>query len=53
MDKEDTSINCYPKTEYWRPLVTNAESVEKTNNLYFKNNRAPYAAENEAEFGLV
>ena len=46
-------MNYYPKTEYWRPLVPNAKSMENTTNPYFKNPRAPYVAENEAEFGLV
>ena len=29
--KEDTPTNYFTKTEYWRPLVPNAESVDKTN----------------------
>ena len=46
-------MNYFPKTEYWRPLFPNAESVDKTTNKYFKNPRAPSVAENEAEFVLV
>ena len=45
--KEDTSINYFPKIEYWRPLVPNAESAEKTTNPYFKNPHAPSVAENK------
>ena len=30
--KEDTSMNYFPKTAYWRPLGPNAESVDKTIN---------------------
>ena len=36
----------FPKKEFWRPLVTNAESVDKTSTKYFKNTRAPSVAEN-------
>ena len=43
----------FPKTVYWRTLVPNAERLDKTNNPSFKNTRAPYVAENEAEFGLI
>ena len=46
-------MNYLPKTEYWRPLVPNDESVYKKTNPYFKNNLAPSIAENEAEFVLV
>ena len=46
-------MNYFPKTAYWMPLVPNAESVDKTTNPSFKNPRAPYVVENEAEFGLV
>ena len=46
--KDDTFINYYPKTAYWRPLFTNAKSVDKITNPYFKNPRAPYFTENEA-----
>ena len=46
-------MNSFPKTAYWRPLVPNAESVDKKTNPYFKNTRAPYVAQNEAEFFLV
>ena len=35
-EKDDTSMNYYPKTAYWRPLFTNAESVDKKTNTYFK-----------------
>ena len=49
----DTSINHFPNTEYWKPLVPNAKIVGKTTNPYFKNLCAPSIAENEAEFGLV
>ena len=41
------------KTEYCRPLVPNADSVENTTNPYFKNLHPPYVAENEAEFLMV
>ena len=51
--KEDTDMNYFPKAAYWRPLVPNAESVERTTNPSFKNPRAPSVAENEAGFGLV
>ena len=51
--KEDTYMTYFTKTEYWKPLVPNAESVDKTTNPSFKNPRAPYDAENEAEFVLV
>ena len=37
-NKEDTYTTYYPKTAYWRPLVTNAEIVEDTTNIYLKNN---------------
>ena len=46
--KDDTSMKCFPKTAYWRPLVPNAESVDKTTNPHFKNPRIPSVAENEA-----
>ena len=46
-------MNYYPKIAYWRPLVTNDESVDETTNPYFKNPRAPFVAEIEAEFVLV
>ena len=46
-------MNYFPKTAYWRPLVPNAESMDKTTNKSVKNTSAPYVAENEAEFGLV
>ena len=42
--KDDTSMNYFPKTAYWRPLVTNAKSVHKTTYPYFKNPRAPSLA---------
>ena len=29
-------MTCLPKTEYWRPLVPNAESVDKITNPYLK-----------------
>ena len=32
--------------------MTNAESLDKTTNPYFKNLCAPYGAENEAKFVL-
>ena len=51
--KEDKSMNYFPKTEYWRPLAPNAESVDKPTNPYFKNTCAPYVAGNEVEFVLV
>ena len=34
-------MNYFSKTEYWRPLVPNAESVDKTANPYFSNPRVP------------
>ena len=46
-------MNYFPKTAYWRPLVPNYESVDETNNPSFKSPRAPYVAENEADFFLV
>ena len=46
-------MNYYHKTTYWRPLVPNAESVDKTTNPSFKNPHAPSVAEKEAELGLV
>ena len=45
--QEDTSMNYFPKTAYWRPLVSNDESVDETINTSFKSPRAPYFAENE------
>ena len=45
-------MNYYYKTAYWRPLVPNDKSVDKTTNVYFKYPRAPSVAENEAEFFL-
>ena len=46
-------MNYFPKTEYWRPSLPNTESVDKPTNPYFKNPRAPYVAENEADSVLV
>ena len=46
--KEDTYMTSFPKTEYWKPLVPNSESVDKTTYPYFKNPRTPSVAENEA-----
>ena len=46
-------MNYFTKTSYWRPLVPNAEIVDKTTNPSFKNPRAPSVAENEAYFDLV
>ena len=46
-------MNYFPKESYWRPLVPNAEIVDKTTNPSSKNLRVPYVAENDAEFGLV
>ena len=46
-------MTSFPKTTYWRPLVTNSESVDKTTNPSFKNPHAPSVAENEAEFVLA
>ena len=51
--KDDTSMNYYPKTAYWGPLVPNAQTVDKTTNSYFKNSRASCVVENEAWFGMV
>ena len=50
---EDTSMNYFPITEYWRPLVPNAEIVYKITNPYFKNPCTPFVAENDADFVLV
>ena len=46
-------MTSFPKTEYWRHLVPNAESVDNTTNPYFKNTRTTSVAENEADFFLV
>ena len=46
-------MNYFSKTAYWRPLVPNYESVDKTTNLCLKNTRSPSIAENEAQFVLV
>ena len=46
-------MNYFPKIAYRRPLVTNADNVDKTTNPYFKYPSAPSVAENEAEFGIV
>ena len=43
----------FPKTAYWRTLVPNTESVDKTTNPSFKNPCAPSIAENEADFVTV
>ena len=51
--KGDTSMNYFTKTEYWRPLGTNDESLDKTTNPHFKNPCAPYVGKNEADFNLV
>ena len=42
----------FPKTAYWRPLVTNSEIVDKITNQYFRNTHVPSVAENKAEFVL-
>ena len=36
----------FSKSEYWRPLVPNAKSMDKTTKKYFKNSCAQYVAEN-------
>ena len=46
-------MHSLPKAEYWRPLVINYESVEKTTNSSFKDTRVPPITENEDEFILV
>ena len=46
-------MNYYPKIEYWRPLVPNSKSVDKTSNPHFKCPCAQSVAENEADFVLV
>ena len=46
-------MHSLPKAEYWRPLVINYESVEKTTNSSFKDTRVPPITENEAKFILV
>ena len=48
--KEDTSMTSFTKTEYWRNLVPNTESVEDTTNSYFKYNPDPTISEYEAQF---
>ena len=53
MKKDDTSMNYFYKTAYWRSLLPNVESVDNTTNPYSKNTRAPSGVENEADFGLV
>ena len=50
---KDTYITYLPKTEYWRALVPNYESVDKITNPHLKSTCAPYVAENEEEFALV
>ena len=45
IENEYPSMNYYPKTAYWRPLVPNDESVGKTTNPYFKNLRDQYVVE--------
>ena len=45
--KKDISMNYYSKTDYWRPLVTNSESVDNTTNPYFRNPCAQYIAEDK------
>ena len=39
----------FPKIAYMRPLVPNAESLDDTTNLSFKNTLNPCVAENEAQ----
>ena len=39
----------FPKTEYWRTLVPNTESVEDITNYSFKYYPAPTISEYEAE----
>ena len=43
----------FPKTEYWRPLVPNVESVEETTNPSYKNYCSPSVGKYEVEFVLV
>ena len=43
----------FPKIEYWRPLVTNVESLDKTTNPSSENYCAPSVAKYKAEFVLV
>ena len=35
INKEDTSMNYFPKIAYWMPLVPTDEIVDKTTNPYF------------------
>ena len=41
-------MTSFTKTEYWRNLVPNTESVEDTTNSYFKYNPDPTISEYEA-----
>ena len=45
-------MNYFNQTTYWRHLVPNYESVDKTTKPSFKNPHDPYVVENEAEFVL-
>ena len=46
-------MTSFPKTIYWRTLVINAESVDKTTNTSFFKSRVPPIVENEEDFVLV
>ena len=46
-------MTSFSKIAYWRPLVPNAESMDKTTNPYFKISHVPPVAEKEAKFVMV
>ena len=48
--KEDITMTSFPKIEYWSPLVTNVESLDKKTNPSSKNYCAQSVAKYEAEF---
>ena len=45
INKEDTYTTSFPKAANCRPLLPNAESVDKTTNPYFKKPHVPPVAE--------
>ena len=40
----------FPKTEYWRPSVTNAKSLDDPTNQYFNKYPSPTVKEGKAEY---
>ena len=46
-------MTSFPKTEYWRPLVPNVESLDRTTNPSSKNYCDPSVEKYEVEFVLV